>query len=208
MKGLDTGKDKIQKICDAIRAETLEPAKQEAREIIENARIQEKEILRSAQKKAEQSLEAAALEMAEKKRVFEASLQMACRQGIDLLKQKVEEALFHRELADLVVREMGKPDTVAAILNSFMKAMEERGIEEDFTAEIPQSITPASISALLGAQALERLKKGSIAVGDFAGGARIKLKGRQVTMDISDVGLRELIARYIRRDFRELVFGA
>ena len=37
MKGLETGKDKIQKICDALRKETLEPAKQEAREIVEKA---------------------------------------------------------------------------------------------------------------------------------------------------------------------------
>ncbi len=207
MKGLETGKDKIQKICDTIRKDTLEPAKQEAREVVENAHIQAKEIVRLAQKQAEESLKAVSLAIEEKKKVFEASLQMACRQGIESLKQKVEEELFHRELFDLVVKEMGDPNTVAALLNSFMKSMESQGIEEDFIAVIPKSVTPRSISALLTAGALERLKKGAITVGDFAGGAQIQLKGRQITMDISDAGLRELIARYIRRDFRELVFG-
>ena len=48
MKGLESGKDKIQKICDALRKETLEPAKQEAREIVENAHMQASEIVTEA----------------------------------------------------------------------------------------------------------------------------------------------------------------
>ena len=51
MKGLDTGREKIQKICDSLRKETLEPAKQEAREIIENAHMQASEIVRCCQRR-------------------------------------------------------------------------------------------------------------------------------------------------------------
>lgn len=54
MKSLETGKDKIQKICDALKKETLEPAKQEAREVIENARLQAAEIVTAAKKEAEE----------------------------------------------------------------------------------------------------------------------------------------------------------
>ena len=71
MKGLETGKNKIQKICDVLRKETLEPAKQEAAEIVENAHIAASKILVDAQKKGQELLSLAEKEIAEKKKVFE-----------------------------------------------------------------------------------------------------------------------------------------
>lgn len=207
MKGLETGKDKIQKICDALRKETLEPAQQEAREIVENAHLQASEIVHDAKKRAAKMIGEAEGEIEERKKVFQSSLQLACRQGIEQLKQKIEEQLFDKELFELVSREMGDPKTVAHILNAFLRTIEEKGIEDDFVATIPKSITPRQISSLLAAQVLERLKNHGITVGDFAGGVQIRLKGRQITIDISDGVVRELIALYIRRDFRDLVFN-
>ena len=119
MKGLETGKDKIQKICDALRKETLEPAQQEAREIVENAHLQASEIVQDAKKQAAKMISEAASEIEERKKVFQSSLHLACRQGIEQLKQKIEEQLFDKELFELVTREMGDPKTVAHILNAF-----------------------------------------------------------------------------------------
>ena len=104
MKGLETGKDKIQKICDSLRKETLEPAKQEAREIVENSHMQASEIVAEAKAKAIAMTEEAEKEMEEKKRVFHASLNLACRQGIEQLKQKIEKDLFNQELTALIVK--------------------------------------------------------------------------------------------------------
>lgn len=207
MKGLETGKEKIQKLCDALKKETLEPAKQEAREIIENAHLQASEIVRDAQKKAEDLVQAAKLEIEERGKIFHASLQLAARQGIELLKQKIEEQLFDQQLSELVLKEMADPKVVSHLIDAFMKIMEEKGVEEDFVAVIPKSITPRSINSLLGKQILERLQNQTVVVGDFAGGAQIQLKGRRITIDISDVTVRELIALYIRRDFREMVYS-
>lgn len=207
MKGLETGKDKIQKICDVLKKETLEPARQEAREIVENGRLQASEIVKEAQKKAEEIIQTALAEMEERKKIFHASLQLACRQGIEQLKQKIEEDLFDRQLSDLVLKEMGDPKTIAHLINSFMRAMEEKGVEEEFTAVIPKSVSPRSINALLASQVLERLQNQSVSIGDFEGGVQIRLKGRQITIDMTDATVRELIAQYIRRDFREMVFN-
>lgn len=207
MKSLETGKDKIQKICDALQKETLEPAKQEAREIVENAHMQASEIVAEAKKRAETLREESVREMEEKKRVFHASLNLACRQGIEELKQKIEKELFNRELASLVEKEMADPKVIAHLLNSFMQAMEEKGVEEDFVAVIPKGISPRSITDLLAARVLERLKGKGVTVGDFGGGVQIQLKGKQITIDISDQVVRELIAQYIRRDLRDLVFN-
>ena len=206
MKNLETGKDKIQKICDAIRKETLEPIKQEAREIVENARLQAADIVREAENRAAAMINTAEAEMNEKKRVFESSLNLSCRQGIEMLKQKIEEELFSKELADLVAKETGTPNLIVKIIESFMRSLEERGIEEDFEVFIPKEITARSINALLGHNIMERLKNKSVQLGDFRGGVQIEMKGRQITIDISDLVVRELIAGYIRRDFRDLLF--
>ena len=207
MKGLETGKDKIQKICDALRKETLEPAKQEAREIVENAHLQAAEIIDSSQKKAQTLLKKAEQEIEEKRKVFQSSLNLACRKGIEQLKQKIEEELFNKELAQLVSKEMSNPKVIADLLSAFMRTMEEKGIEEDFVAVIPKEISPRSINELIAARILERLKTKSVTVGNFGGGIQVQLKGRQITIDISDAVVRELIAQYIRRDFRDLVFN-
>jgi len=86
--------------------------------------------------------------------------------------------------------------------------MEEKGIDDDFVALIPKSITPRSINALLLSHVLERIKKEGIKAGDFMGGVQIQLKNRKISIDISDTAIREMIAQYIRRDFRDLVFSA
>lgn len=207
MKGLETGKDKIQKICDTLKKETLEPAKQEAREIVENAHIQASEIVTSAKSQALSMIEKAEIEMEEKKRVFNASLNLACKQGIEMLKQRIEKELFNQELTHLVVKEMADPKLIALLLNSFMKAMEEKGVEEEFVAEIPKSIQPRMVNELLAARVLERLQNKTVVASDIAGGVQIQMKGRKITIDISDTVVRELIAQYIRRDLRDLVFN-
>jgi len=206
MKILETGKEKIQKICDAIRTETLEPIKQEAREIVENARLQAADIVRDAKAKATGLLQVAQGEIDEKKRLFDSSLALSCRQGIEMLKQKIEQELFSKELADLVAKETASPQLIVKMIESFMRSLEEQGIEEDFEVIIPKEIQARSINVLLGQNILERLKNKSVELGDFRGGVQIKMKGRQITIDISDTELRELIATYIRRDFRDLLF--
>ncbi|HEV7737371.1 MAG TPA: hypothetical protein VGO47_08400 [Chlamydiales bacterium] len=206
MSNLATGKDKIQEICDSIRKETLEPVKQEAREIVENAHLQAAAIVKQAKSEAEATRMAAMQDIAEKQRLFQTSLELSCRQGIESLKQKIEQELFTPELSEMVVKETSSPHIIVRLLESFMKSLEEKGIEEDFEAIIPKDISPRTINGLLLGKILERLKNKSVEIGDFHGGVQIRMKDRKITIDISDVALREIIAAYIRRDFRELVF--
>ena len=207
MKGLESGKDKIQKICDAIRKETLEPAKQEVRELIENARLEAAEIVKSAHAEAERVKKHAAKEMEDKQKVFQSSMSLACRQAIETLKQKIELELFQSELNELIAREMTDPKIIVELIHSFMRSLEQQGIEEDFEVLIPKEIQPRTINTYLTKNVLERLKNQSVEIGDFRGGVQIRMKGRQITIDISDQVVRELIARSIRKDLRELVFA-
>ncbi len=206
MKGLDNGKNKIQKICDALRVETLEPAKQEAREIVENAHLQASEIIREAKEKVHGLVDAADREIDQKRKAFQTSLQLACRQGIDLLKQKIEEEFFFKELSEYVSKQTSDPQLIANMINACLKVLQEKGVEEDLSAVIPQTISPRDMNRLLVKQFLERLQEKSVVLGDFGGGVQIKLRDRHITIDISDRVVRELIGNFIRHDFREFVF--
>lgn len=208
MRDLDSGKEKIQKICDALRKETIEPARQEAREVIENAHMQASEIVSEAKEKAEKLIERAEKELEERKKVFHASLNMAAKQGVESLKQKIEKELFSPGLSLLIGKELNEPKLIAGLLNSFMKSMESKGIEEDFVAHIPKSISPRSINELLASDVLERLHGKTVVAGDLSGGVQIQLKNKKITIDISDAVVKELIGQYIRKDLRDLVFGA
>ena len=206
-KGLETGKDKIQRICDTLRKETLDPARQEAAEILENAHLQAADIVREAQSKAEAMLQATEKDLAQKRAFFDASMKMACRQGIESLKQKIEEELFHRQLATLVAKEMADPKLIASLLTAFIHSLEKNGLEEDFEVFLPKHVTQRAITSCLTAHVLEILQAHPVVLADFEGGAQIALKDQRVTLDFSDRVVRELIATYIRRDFRELIFS-
>lgn len=207
MKGLETGKDKIQKICDELRRETLEPAVQEANEIVENARIQASEIVKEAEKNARGLIEKAERQIEEKKKVFQSSLALACRQGIEDLKQKIEKELFHTELARLLQEEMTKPKVLADLINAVIKVIEEKGVEEEFVASIPKGISPKSINELLASSVLRRLEEGTVVTSEILGGVEIQLKEQKIAVDISEGAVRELVAQYIRKDLRDLIFN-
>lgn len=206
MKGLDNGKNKIQKICDALRVETLEPAKQEAREILENAHLQAAELVREAKEKTQSLIETTDREIDQKQKVFQSSIQLACRQAIELLKQKIEKELFFHGLEDYVAKEMADPKLISNLINSCIKLLQENGIEEDLSVVIPQTISPRAINCLLVQHFIDRLQEKSVILGDFDGGVQINLRDRRITIDISDRIVRELIANFIRHDFRDLVF--
>ncbi|HLB53267.1 MAG TPA: hypothetical protein VJK48_06150 [Chlamydiales bacterium] len=206
MKGLDTGKDKIQRICDALRKETLEPAHIEAKEIVEKGQAQAQELIAAAKKMAEDLVSEAEKEIAEKRKVFETSLQLACRQGVEKLKSTIEKEIFDQYLSDILAKEMGDPQAIAKILETFFQILREKGIEDEFVIQIPKSVAPRQISALVAGKMVEKLEKGSILLGEFAGGVQIQMQERAITIDISDEAVHEIIAFYIRRDFRELVY--
>jgi len=206
MKGLDNGKNKIQKICDALRVETLEPAKQEAREILENAHLQAADLIREAKEKMQSMIEVTDREIDQKKKTLQSSMQLACRQAIEVLKQKIEKELLFHGLAEYVAKEMADPKLISNLINSCVTSLQERGVDENLSIIIPQTITPRTINSLLVQHFIERLQEKSVILGDFDGGVQIKLRDRQITIDISDRVVRELIANFIRHDFRDLVF--
>lgn len=208
MKGTETGKDKVKKICDILRRETLEPAENEAQQIIRAAKEQAERIVAAAQRDAEKTHLEAKQEIERQKNVFQSSLTQACKQAINALKASIEEKLFNQELGRWVTQHTQDPKILAQLIAAIVKGIEKEGIDARLSAYVPAAVPARAVNTLLAHEILERLKEKSVLVGPLTGGVQVKLHKENMTIDMSDAALKELIATYIRKDFRELVFGA
>lgn len=207
MKTLEKGQDKIQKIIEELRKDTLEPAHKEADRIIAEAQARAQELLRSADKKAEDLLEQARQTIEQEQNIFQSSLSQGVKQSIEALRQEIEHRLFDDQLSESIKKETSNPAIIAKIVEVLIVAIQKDGVSADFTAIIPKQVSAQEVNAHLTKEILQKLREHTVVVGNFEGGAKIKLNDRRLTIDISDVALKELLSRYVRKDFRHLVFG-
>ncbi len=208
MKGLETGKDKVKKICDLLKRETLEPAQIEAQQILETARVRSEEIIAEAHRKAEELHQIAHQEIQQQRVVFQASLSQACRQTLDSLKEKIEQKLFNPELSNLLAKPLHEPKIIAKLIEVVVQAIEKEGIDSKLSASISSAVSAREVNTIIAAKILERLKEKSVLLSSIGGGVEVKIVDQNMTIDLSDAAFKELVAGYIRKDFRELLFNS
>lgn len=206
-KTLERADTRIQKICDALRHETLEPAKEEAARIIEAARKQAADIVKEGEKHAESLLAISRKTIEKERNVFNSTLEQASKQSLEELKQNIETKLFNSELDRLLSKELTNPEVISQLIGSMIQAIQKEGLSTDFSVIIPKVASAQELNQLLGKAVLEKVKEGTVTVGDFGGGVKLKLHDRKMTIDISDSALKELFSTYLRKDFRKLLFG-
>ncbi|HSW86897.1 MAG TPA: V-type ATP synthase subunit E [Rhabdochlamydiaceae bacterium] len=208
MKGIETGKDKVKKICEVLKKETLEPAKKEAEDTIAAAQAEAEQILNEAHRKAENLLSEAKAEIEKRDHAFQSSINQAYKQTIESLKQQIEEKLINRELGHLIAQYTQDPKVLAQLVNAVVKALEKEGVDADLSAYIPAAVQAKAVNALLGEQVLSKLKEKSVLLGPMAGGIEVKLRKDNISIDITDAALKELLSNYMRKEFREMFFGS
>jgi V/A-type H+-transporting ATPase subunit E len=207
MKGLETGKDKVRKICEVLKKETLEPARQEVEEMRESARRQADEILADAKDTAERMVANAKAEIERHRQVFEASLAQASRQTIELLKEKIEQKLFSPALNHLIAKSTQDSKVLAQLITTLVQAIEKEGINTDLSVYIPAAVPAKEVNQALAVDIVGRLREKGVLLSPIGGGIQVKLIQDNITLDLSDAAIKELVAGYIRKDFRELIFG-
>lgn len=207
MKSLEKGQDKLQKICDKLRRETLEPAEREAQQILEEARRKAEAIKAEGEHQVEQMIKQARGQIEQERNVFRSSLQQAARQAIEALRQEIEHKLFNEELQHVLEKQMGDPKVIADLINGIVQALEKEGLTTDLSVVISHSVSPEDVNALLIENVRKRLKGNPLEIGSFVGGVQVKLLGKKMTLDLTDQAVKELLAHHIRKDFRHLIFG-
>lgn len=208
MKPIETKRDKVKKICDVLRRETLDPAKVEAAKIIEKARLDAKELIREAKRDANLLFDEAKKKLEDERKLFKASIDVGCKKSLDLLKEEVEERLFNEELTSLLEKPLCDPKLIAKLIEAIVKAIEREGLDAKLSAQIPSAVSAREVNTALAANILDRLSQKSVELSEITGGAKIKLKDKHLTIDMSEDALKSLLARYVREDFRSIVFNA
>lgn len=207
MRSLEKGQDKIQKICDKLRHETLEPAKEEAQRILEEAAKKAEVIQTEAERHAEQLVKQARGQIEQERNVFHSALQQAAKQTVEGLRQEIEHKLFNEELQKLVEKPLSNAKVITELINGILRAIEKEGLMTDLSIVIPHLVSVEEVHALLGEEIQKRLKNKPLEIGDFAGGIQVKLHGKKMTIDLTDQAIKELLVNYIRKDFRQLIFS-
>lgn len=206
-KTLEKGEEKIQKICDALRKETLEPAQQEAEEVISEAKARGEQIIAEARQEAEKILAHARENIEQERNVFHSSLDQASKQSVEELRQTIEGKLFNSELVHLVSKQTQDPKVIGKLIDAIVGAIQKEGLQTEISAVIPETVKPEEVNNVLADGVLKKLKEGGVKVGGFAGGAQVKLHDQRMTIDITEQSLIDLLSKYLRKDFRELIFG-
>src|ERR1700722_2522958 len=161
MDDLETGKDKIKKICEILKNESLEPAKQEAQRIVEIAQNQAHEMIRAGEKKALASIDEARKRIGKEKELFQQSLAAGCKQALESLRQEIEKSLFNKEISDFVEKATKDEKVAAEMVTALIRAIEKEGTSADFSALIPQSLPVERVNRLLAKEMLEKLREKS-----------------------------------------------
>jgi V/A-type H+/Na+-transporting ATPase subunit E len=207
MKTLEKDKDKIQKISDQLRHEILEPSQIESANIIEEAKKKAAQIIADAEQQAQKLILAGRQQLEQESSVFQSSLQQAAKQSLDALRQSIEHALFNDQLSKILSEATLNPKVIAELISAIVKSIDRDGISGNLSAAIPKAVSVKEVNDLLADGILKRLQAHSVEVGDLTGGAAVKFVDKKLTIDISEETLKDLLSRYVRKDFRKLIFG-
>lgn len=206
MEVLDTGHDKIRKICDTLKKETLEPAKKEAKEIIAKAIQEAEKIVQHAKDDAKSIYEENKKKMQKEKNVLQSSLKLACSQSIEALRQEVEENFFNKEIGKLFKEQVNSEQLIAQFINVVIQAIEKEGLKGDLEVIIPKHLSREEIAKKLTQTTISRLKDRPLILGDRQNGVEVKVKDHHMALEISDQTLLSLFASFLREEFRAMLF--
>ena len=207
MKSFDTGRDKVKKICDILKKETLEPAKEEAEKILSSARAEAAEIVVLARAEVETRKAEALAEIERERTIFQSSLGQACKQSLEQLREQIEHKILDQGLLSLLTQSLIQPHVLADLITAVIRAIEKEGTDVVLSAHIPATVPARAVNQLLAKEFLGKLKENGVLLGKLSGGIELVLHKDKITIDLSDTALKELVAYYIRKDFRTLIFG-
>lgn len=207
MRTLEKALDKKQNLFQKLRQDTLEPAESEARKIIGEAQKKAEEIKKEAQKNADLLIKQAKAQIEQEKNVFYAALEQGVKQTLESLRQEIEHKLFNDELQSTIDTLMSNPKIIADLINGIVSSIEKEGIHTEVAAVIPRLVSSKEVCHFLIDSVCQKIKNHPIEIGHFAAGAQVKLVGKQLTVDITSSVIKELLANYVRKDYRRLIFS-
>lgn len=202
----DTAQDKIRQLCDTLTREALDPAQNQASQIVAQARSQAETIVHAARHEAEQIKELAQQQLQQERGLFEASLRQAATLAMQMLKSEIEEKLFRAGMGELLGETLKDPVVLTRLIRGLIDAIERDGLGTDLSVEVSKGADVAALNELLGQRVLNRLREKACQLTNIAGGVLVSVKDRALTIDVSQEFLVEIFVKNFRGDFAKAFF--
>lgn len=199
MKDLFNQDDKIKKICEQIKKETLEPALKEKEELEHQAQRLYDQKIKEGENKKQEIIDSAQKEIDKRLNMFQKALDMAKQQAFDFLKQELEKGFFKESVIPKVKETTQKEDVLKKLIEAAVKNIGD----SDFELLVPSSIDLKKLFSLFNADFIEKVRSKTIQLDQIGGGCQLKLKDEHLTIDLSDKAIFDLIARFLRGEFHQ-----
>ncbi len=198
--------DKLKKICDTLREDALKPAEEQAHMLIKEAKLKAEEIINNAKEEAKKIIKEANEESANELAVAKSEIKRTLERSLDALKQSIEDKFFNENLIEWLNASIDNSKVSAEFIKAVLVALEKQGLDSDLTVYVSKSLNSKEINKLLGKEILKKLRESSVILGSFSGGIKVKVNQKSLELDVSTEALKDLLSRYLRKDFREIIF--
>lgn len=206
MEKRGTGDERLAAICQMIRNDTLDPAKEEAENITHAAERDAARIRAEAKQQAERMLQDARTLIREEREMFDASLDQASRQVVALLKEKIEQSLFNPTLDSYLSSEFKSEQKTAALLDLLIQQLQSEGIQGDLAVWLGNHLSKEEVIKHLGQEAIKKISKEALQIGTHNYGFILKIINRHLLIDITPEALKEMLSTFLRPEFRAFLF--
>lgn len=211
-------------LISRLRDEGVDAGRREAERLVREAQAHAREILEKAEASARAQVSAASAEADALRRAGQEALAIAARDAVLDLKDRLS-----RKFADEVAKTVAGAMRDEALLKEMIlavagRARSEGGVDRAAEAVIelprhavgldelrrnPEEMVAGSLTHFAAASAAAMLREGvSLSrADDEAGGIRIQLLDRGVSIDLSDAAVAEILLAHLQPRFRALLEG-
>lgn len=200
--------NKLQELTDKLYNEGLAKGKQEAGNLLEQARKQADEIIAQANAKADQILADARREAEDLKVRVEGDVKMASNQTVSALRQQIAQMIETKTVGGAVDATLADGKFMGKLLETIAGAFNAGGAQASLDVILPEAMK-GSLETFLKQSISSELAKGmSFSFSDdIEGGFRIAPKDGGYYLDFSDESFKALLGEYLRPATKKILFG-
>lgn len=211
-------RDGVQRLIDRIRDEAVEAGRSQAKALVEQAQAEASSILAAAQRERDELQRKALRELEIEKQAARAAVHTAARDVVLSLKSALV-ATFEAHVARLVSDTLREPELMRQVVLTLagrvaQEALVGKQVEIIVAALLDEhrsdeSIPPAVRDKILGISR-EMLREGVElhASAKIAAGAKVKLVGEDLEVDLSEAAISEMLLAYLTPRFRWILEGS
>jgi V/A-type H+-transporting ATPase subunit E len=200
--------NKLQELTDKLYNEGLAKGKQEADNLLQQARSQADEIVAEAKARAASIVEDARRESEEIRTRVEGDVKMASGQAVSALRQQIERIIETKTVGAAVDEALADGKLMGRLLETIAGAFEPSQGQKPLEVILPESMN-ASLEGFLQQNIDKKLAEGmTFGFGDdIAAGFRVAPKDGGYYLDFTDESFKALLGEYLRPATKKILFG-